>query len=120
MIQRGRMRRELFGVLVGATCCASALQARVTPARAPWARVVTSYNTATSQHYLAAAAVSQASLRGGSDLVGQVLRGVSELNLEHAAAMATVGFLFSGLCGATWLRQLERTVGGKAGERESD
>jgi len=69
--------------------------------------------------YLAKAAAVSCILRGGSDLVGQVISGSSVPNIAHIAAMGTVGLLFSGFVGATWLAALERHVSHSDGGDES-
>lgn len=69
------------------------------------------YAQLSAQYYLPIACVQSGCLRGSSDLVGQTLRGAAHLDFGHAAAMATVGILFSGLVGASWLRTLETTLG---------
>lgn len=68
------------------------------------------YRRISESHYVAVAAVQSCVLRGGSDMAGQFLRG-DGLDLAHCVAMATVGLLFSGVVGSTWLRSLDDLFG---------
>jgi hypothetical protein len=69
------------------------------------------YQQLSERHYLPLACVQSGCLRGGSDVVAQMLRESPVVDLSHAGAMATVGVLISGLIGASWLRLLESQLG---------
>ena len=60
--------------------------------------------------YLASACVVSCALRGASDFAGQHMFG-DVVSIPHVGAMATMGLLFSGLIGASWLGHLERKLG---------
>jgi len=69
------------------------------------------------RNYLARSALCSCLLRGGSDILSQAL-GRGELDLTHAAAMGTVGLLFSGIIGAAWLALLESRLGSGTESRD--
>jgi len=70
------------------------------------------YERLSKDQYLAVACIQSGILRSSSDMVAQSLRQVPELDFAHAAAMGTMGVLFSGLIGASWLRLLESKLVG--------
>lgn len=63
-----------------------------------------------SAGYLALACVQSGLLRAGADAASQMMRGVP-FDPAHAMAMGTMGLLFSGLIGASWLAHLEEQMG---------
>jgi len=71
----------------------------------------TEYARFAEKHYLAVACAQSGLLRFSADGVAQVLRGVP-IDVAHCAAMGTMGIVFSGLIGASWLRHLEGRLGG--------
>ena len=68
------------------------------------------YSQFAEENYLAIACAGSGLLRASSDAFSQVMRGVP-FDPAHAAAMGTMGILFSGLLGASWLRHLEGQLG---------
>lgn len=60
--------------------------------------------------YVLGACASSGVLRAASDAVSQSLRGVP-FDPAHSLAMGTVGILFSGLIGSSWLLHLEDRMG---------
>lgn len=68
------------------------------------------YKKHSEESYLTVACIQSGVLRASSDALSQVLRGV-EFDPAHALAMGTVGIVFSGLVGASWLSHLERQMG---------
>jgi len=70
------------------------------------------YERFSKEQYLAVACIQSGILRSSSDLVAQSLRDVPALDFAHAAAMGTMGVVFSGLIGASWLRLLESKLVG--------
>jgi len=122
----------LMGTVVLAVCASLARAVPITaravpmPARAPVTRAVTAKErlctsapcspaieldeTAMGARYLARAAMFSCLLRGGSDLAANMMmRG--DADFSHVAAMGTVGLVFSGFVGASWLASLERRLG---------
>jgi len=69
-----------------------------------------SYDKFSREQYLALACVQSGFLRGTSDAASQVMRGV-EFDPSHSLAMGTIGLIFSGFVGASWLRHLEGRLG---------
>ena len=103
------------GVFVGMLAVASGLRvAAPTVPKAVAAPAMTSsswYQQLSERHYLPLACVQSGCLRGGSDIVAQMLRESPVLDIAHAAAMGTTGVIISGLIGASWLRLLESELG---------
>lgn len=69
------------------------------------------YRQAMDTHYLPMSAAQQCVLRGSADAAGFLISG-APIDPSHVAAMATLGFLVSGLGGASWLAHLEEALGG--------
>ena len=74
------------------------------------ARVRTAYKQFSEEHYMPIACIQSGILRASADGVSQALRGVP-LDMHHMAAYGTLGVLFSGLVGASWLAHLESQLG---------
>lgn len=134
------MALSWMGTVVLAIVCASSaravpITARVVPmpARVPIARAVTAGSrpllakerlctsapcsaaieldeTAMGPRYLVRAAMFSCLLRGGSDLAANMMM-KGDADFSHVAAMGTVGLVFSGLVGASWLASLEQRLG---------
>ena len=73
--------------------------------------MVESYQNACSEHYLLMASAQTAALRGAADCWGQHIRLANTVDLQHAAHMAIIAALVSGLGGAMWRRHLEHQLG---------
>lgn len=71
------------------------------------------YTQASRENYILVACTQSALLRASSDAAAQLMRGVAieSLDIQHVAAMGTVGLLVSGLVGASWLKMLEGHLG---------